>query len=106
MPAPSVQAAQMGDLNALIYDYENPGDILPMHNHDEATAHIVIVAKGSVVILVQNPADGQVASEYHEAGAVIDTFAGFPHGVVGVTAGSRTIHIRKKLSAPANTSAP
>ena len=72
-----------------------------MHNHDAETAHIIIVAKGSVVILGQDPASGQVESSHQEAGAVLDSLAGFPHGIVCVTPGSRTIHIRKKLSPPA-----
>lgn len=106
MSSPALQAAQMGDLNALIYDYEKPGDILPMHNHDEATAHIVIVAKGSVVLLVLDPADGQVNSAHYEAGAIVDTLAGFPHSIVGVTPKSRTIHIRKKMQAAVDAPAP
>ena len=88
--------AMLGDLNVLIYDYPKPGDILPMHNHDEDTSHIVICAKGSVVVLTQNQ-DGSIDSQHVEAGTVLDTFAGYPHAVVGVTEGARTIHIQKHM---------
>ena len=101
MSEPTGLSTTLGDLVTLVYDYALPGVMLPMHNHDEDTSHIIIVAKGGVVILIQNP-DGQIVSQYHEAGALIDTFAGFPHGIVGVLPNSRTIHIRKKL-VPANS---
>jgi quercetin dioxygenase-like cupin family protein len=103
MAQPTVTPAQIGDLNTLIYDFAKPGDILQMHNHDEETSHVIIVARGSVVILVQDPQNGGVNSEHHEAGAVIDTFAGFPHGIVGVAENSRTVHIRKHLTKSAGS---
>jgi hypothetical protein len=46
---------------------------------------------------VYDPEKGNIDSQYLEAGALVDTFAGFPHGVVGVTPDSRTIHITKKM---------
>lgn len=96
MSDPILTSSKLGDLIVMIYDYPKPGDILPMHDHDEDTSHIVIVAKGSVVVLTQNQ-DGTIDSTHLEAGTVLDTFAGFPHGVIGITEGARTVHIRKKL---------
>jgi quercetin dioxygenase-like cupin family protein len=106
MAMPKINSAQLGDLFTLIYDYEKPGDILPMHNHTEDTAHIIIVAKGSVVVLVYDPENGSIDSQHLEAGALVDTFAGFPHCIIGITPESRTIHITKKLVASQKTVAP
>lgn len=106
MAMPKIASAQLGDLTTLIYDYEMPGDILPMHNHTDDTSHIIIVAKGSVVVLVYDPDKGSIDSQHLEAGALVDTFAGFPHCVVGVTPNSRTIHITKKMIASRETAAP
>ena len=96
MGNPTVTSSQIGDLIVMMYDFAKPGDILPMHNHDEATSHIIIVAKGSVVVLVLNP-DGSVDSQHAETGTVLDTFAGYPHAVVSVTEGARTVHIQKHM---------
>jgi hypothetical protein len=99
MAMPKISSSQLGDLSLLMYDFEKPGDVLPMHNHTEATAHVIFVTRGTVLILVLNP-DNSVDSHLAEAGEVVDTFAGFPHSVVGIAANSRTVHIPKKMQTP------
>jgi quercetin dioxygenase-like cupin family protein len=37
-----------GSLNGVVYTFEQVGDVLPMHTHDEMTAHLTIVARGRV----------------------------------------------------------
>lgn len=92
---PLISNAQIGDLFSLTYTYREVGDELPMHNHDEATSHIIIVAKGSVMVRVR---DGdKVHNSVHDAGTMLDTEPGFPHSVIGLSAGAVTIHIRKKM---------
>jgi quercetin dioxygenase-like cupin family protein len=31
-----------------LYDFAEPGDVLPMHDHDETTAHDTLVARGGL----------------------------------------------------------
>lgn len=98
MSSAEISSAHAGDLNILIYDYVKKGDALAMHVHDVAGEHIIIVARGEIVLRIENPADRTVAETSHEAGAIIDTFAGWPHEVVGTVDNSRTIHIPKRLA--------
>lgn len=99
MAMPRISNAQLGALNLLMYDYRAAGDTLPMHNHDDRTSHIIIVAKGRVMIRVANP-DGSVENSIHGHGSVVDTFAGFPHEVISLTRDARTIHIGKAMTPP------
>lgn len=96
MAMPQISSTHPGDLTLLIYDYVSAGDTLPMHNHDVATEHIIIAAKGRVMVRVQMP-DGTVQEIELVAGDVVDTFAGFPHEVVAIEPGSKTIHIQKNI---------
>jgi PKHD-type hydroxylase len=96
---PSIQNIKLEDLPMLVYDYNETGDTLPTHNHDENTSHVIIVAKGRVRLKVFNP-DGSVIETEHDAGSIVDTFAGYPHGIVSLTDGARTIHIPKRINRP------
>jgi hypothetical protein len=97
MGMPVINGAKIGDLQLLMYDYQKAGDCLPMHNHDDATSHIIIVARGRVLIriIMEN---GAVENGIHESGTVLDTFAGFPHEIIGLEDNARTVHITKKLA--------
>jgi quercetin dioxygenase-like cupin family protein len=97
MAMPNISNAKLGDLIVLMYDYIKAGDCLPMHNHTELNSHIIIVAKGRAMLRVTME-DGSVENSIHEAGAVVDTYAGFPHEIISLEDNSRTVHIQKKLS--------
>jgi quercetin dioxygenase-like cupin family protein len=51
MGAPVVKAMKLGDLVVSVYDFKLKGDVLPMHSHDESSAHISICARGGFVCL-------------------------------------------------------
>jgi quercetin dioxygenase-like cupin family protein len=80
---------EFGKLNGSVYDFPEAGDILPMHTHDDATAHITIVAKGKMQITVN-----AVAQEY-ECGKVIDLPANQEHEFVALEPNSRIVNIQK-----------
>jgi quercetin dioxygenase-like cupin family protein len=65
-----------GDLRGLRYRFDI-GEGLPMHEHDESTAHITIVASGS--IRVHGPA---IEPEIIKAGEAIDFEVDSPHEIM------------------------
>ena len=78
-----------GKLKGAVYDFPEVGDILPKHTHDDATAHITIVAKGKIRVTAGNwvyEAD---------AGKVIDLPAFQEHEFVALEPGSRIVNIIK-----------
>jgi len=80
---------EFGNLKGAIYDFPEIGDILPKHNHDDASAHITIVAKGKVKITA-----GDWVYDA-EAGKVIDLPAFQEHEFVALEPGSRIVNIVK-----------
>lgn len=80
-----------GDLKGTIYDFEIAGDILPMHEHDEATAHISIVARGKV------RAYSEAWSIEAAAGQIIDFLPDQPHELAALEDGTRVVNIVKKF---------
>jgi len=78
------------NLSGTIYDFEVTGDILPIHNHDENTAHVTIVARGSV------KASGEGWERVLKSGAVIDFPANQPHEFVALEDNTRIVNITKK----------
>jgi quercetin dioxygenase-like cupin family protein len=78
-----------GKLTGSIYDFPETGDILPMHTHDEATAHITIVAKGKMQITVNG-----ITQEY-ECGKVVDLPANQEHEFIALEPSSRIVNIQK-----------
>jgi len=79
-----------GKITGTIYDFEVTGDILPMHNHDENTAHATHVARGSV------KASGQGWEKQFKAGAVIDFPPNQEHQLVALEDNTRIVNITKK----------
>jgi PKHD-type hydroxylase len=77
------------------------GDCLPMHTHNEATSHIIIVAKGRVMVRVTME-DGSIENSIQECGVVLDTYAGFPHEVISLEDNARTVHITKRMTNGSN----
>jgi quercetin dioxygenase-like cupin family protein len=84
-----VKPITFGKLNGSIYDAPETGDVLPMHNHDEATVHITIVARGSFRV----HGDGWEMTA--KAGDVIDWKAGQAHELIALEPNSRFVNIIK-----------
>jgi len=78
-----------GKLNGTIYDAEAAGDLLPMHDHDESTVHITIVARGSFKI---HGDDWEMTAK---AGDVIDWKVGQAHELIALEPNSRFMNIQK-----------
>ena len=80
----------LGNLVGAIMDFEKVGDVLGKHNHDENSAHITIVARGSV----------KVSSHDWEkvvtAGQVVDFRPYEPHEIAALEDNTRIINIVKK----------
>lgn len=79
-----------GILRGVIYTFEKPGDVLPMHKHTEADVHITVVARGS--FRIHGPEIGD--QEYNE-GAVIDWEPYIEHEFIALTDNSRIVNIIK-----------
>jgi quercetin dioxygenase-like cupin family protein len=79
----------IGSINGVIYDFEKAGDILPMHNHDETTVHITIVARGSIKVT------GHGWERISNAGAVLDFKPNQPHEFEALEDNSRIVNIIK-----------
>ena len=79
----------LGKLKGGIYDAVAEGDILPMHDHDEATVHITIVARGPF------KAHGDGWEMTAKAGDVIDWKVGQRHELIALEPNSRFVNIVK-----------
>lgn len=79
----------LGRLKGTIYDFDDIGDVLPMHCHDETTVHISIVARG--VFRCQGDDWEQEAA----AGAVLDWQPNDPHEFIALEPSSRLVNIIK-----------
>jgi quercetin dioxygenase-like cupin family protein len=78
-----------GKLAGTIYTFEQAGDVLPMHTHQEGDAHITIVARGRV------KAHGNEWSAEYDAGSVIDFPADQSHEFIALEDNSRIVNIIK-----------
>jgi quercetin dioxygenase-like cupin family protein len=78
-----------GNLRGTVYTFEQIGDVLPMHTHDEMTAHLTIVARGRV------KAHGNEWSAEYGAGSVIDFPANQSHEFIALEDNSRIVNIIK-----------
>lgn len=79
----------LGKLNGTIYDFQVSGDLLPMHQHDEASNHITVVARGSF------KAHGNGWERVLKAGDVADWKPNDPHEFVALEDNSRIVNIIK-----------
>jgi quercetin dioxygenase-like cupin family protein len=78
-----------GKLNGVVYTFEKVGDTLPMHDHNENTAHITIVARGKV------KAHGDKWEAEYSAGSVIDFPTDQSHEFIALEDNSRIVNIIK-----------
>lgn len=84
-----------GGLSGVIYDFEEAGDVLPMHSHDEAGAHLTVVARGAV------KAHGDGWERVLRSGAVVDFPARQRHEFVALEPNTRIVNITKAVTAAA-----
>jgi len=83
------QLENLGDIRGAIYDFEKSGDVLPKHNHDEATVHVTIVARGRVKAYSHDWEKEAVA------GQILDFRANEPHELMALEDNTRVINILK-----------
>jgi quercetin dioxygenase-like cupin family protein len=90
------QTQKFNNLRANILDFPETGDTLPMHNHDETSVHITIVARGSFHL------HGDGWEMIAKAGDIIDWEPGKRHEFVALEPNSRCVNIPKNMlsSAP------
>lgn len=78
---------QIGQHSLTIYDFENVGDELGAHVHDEATVHMTIVSRGSVLAF----GDGWEMTA--PSGTVLEWKAGQKHGMRALEPNSRIVNV-------------
>jgi len=81
----------MGDLRGAIYRFEEAGDVLPKHVHDEDTVHITIVTVGRVKAYSH---DWEIEAR---AGQIINFRAGEPHEIMALDPGTQIVNIQKRM---------
>ena len=80
---------QFGKLVGIVFDFDDAGDMLGMHNHTEADVHITIVSKGSF------RAHGDGWEMILKAGQIVDWDAGQAHELIALEPDSRFVNIVK-----------
>ena len=78
-----------GKLQATVYDFEEAGDKLPMHNHTEQDVHITIINKGSF------KAHGDGWEMELKQGQIANWQAGQAHELIALEPNSRFVNIIK-----------
>jgi quercetin dioxygenase-like cupin family protein len=82
---------QFGSLNGILYTFQDVGDLLPMHNHDENTVHVTFILDGSFRVI------GETWEIEAKAGKFIDWQAGQAHELIALEPNSRFLNIRKAI---------
>jgi len=88
--------ANLGDINGVMYTFENAGDILSKHVHTEDDVHITIVARGRL------KAYSHDWEQIVEAGQLLDFRAGEPHELMALEDNTRIFNILKKYNGVPN----
>lgn len=83
---------QFGDLQTKMYDFQYIGDVLPMHDHDDQTVHITVVARGSI------KAHGDGWEVQAKSGQILDFKPGQQHEFVALEDNTRIINIVKNMA--------
>lgn len=79
----------LGKLTGTIYDFQEIGDVLPMHTHGEADIHISIIARGSFRM------HGNGWESVAKTGDVVDWQPNKSHEFISLEASSRLVNIVK-----------
>lgn len=80
-----------GNLQVKVFDFPETDDTLPMHNHDEESIHITIVARGAFRLY------GDGWEIIAKSGDVIDWEVGKRHEFVALEPNSRCVNILKNV---------
>jgi len=80
---------EVENIKGVIYDFENVGDILPNHVHDDSTAHVTIVARGSIKVT------GDGWQQTWEAGRVAEIKSFQSHEFEALENNTRVVNIIK-----------
>lgn len=86
----SSKPLELGDIRGSIHDFGSAGDVLPKHNHDEATVHITIVARGKI------KAYSHDWEKEATAGQIMDFRPNEPHEIMALEDNTRIVNIVKK----------
>lgn len=92
MAAPVGIPYKDGALTGMLYTFAAAGDVLPLHDHDTATAHISVVTRGA--FKVSGPGWSQTATP----GPVLSFDPGQPHEFEATEADSRVLNIIKGIA--------
>lgn len=76
-----------GQLNVIIYDFENKDDLLESHFHDANNTHITICVRGEVEVVF--PDKTQMLKE----GNIIEFFPNQRHAIRALVDNSRIVNI-------------
>ena len=76
------------------------GDILPMHTHDETTAHVTIVARGQIEMRTAKTLDGESETHQLKEGYLVDTPPGIYHEFIAKTDGARIFNMIRHPRSP------
>lgn len=90
----------LGDIKGAIYDFENSGDILSKHVHDESNVHITIVARGKIKAYSH---DWSIEAT---AGQILDFRPNEPHEIMALEDNTRIFNIVKKFGGESNDYTP
>jgi quercetin dioxygenase-like cupin family protein len=85
----SAKPFQLGKLTGVIMDFPEVGDVLAMHQHQNDTNHMTVVARGSFRI------HGSGWEKVATCGEVLDFEPNDPHEFVSLEPGSRVVNIVK-----------
>ena len=86
----------VGDIRGMIFDFENAGDVLSKHVHDENNVHITIVAKGRIKAYSHDWEQEGIA------GQILDFRPNEPHEIMALEDDTRIINIVKKFGGLSN----
>lgn len=90
----------LGDIRGAIYDFENAGDILAKHVHDENNVHITIVARGKIKAYSHDWEQEAIA------GQILDFRPHEPHEIMALEDNTRIFNIIKKNNGYVNDYIP
>ena len=96
----SKKLENLGDINGVIYDFPEVGDILAKHNHTEDNVHITIVARGKIKVYSH---DWEIIAT---PGQLLDFKPNEPHEFMALEANTRIFNIVKKAGGTPNDYTP
>jgi len=87
---------QLGDLRGVIYDFENIGDQVPKHVHDESNNHITIITKGRIKIFSHD------WEQEYKPGEAVDFRPYEPHCIEALEPNSQVMNLLKNMQGQIN----